>query len=145
MAREIKFRAKNVMNGEWVCGDLVHYNHSHTHISIAEKECKEQYFVHPETVCQFIGIKDNRGREIYEGDILEYYNDITKKSHVSGHVVYDEYKAAFNIVNPEDGRHLYIMPTDDGIEPHLNIIGNIHDNPELLKWTRKLQKTSSIN
>lgn len=131
--REIKFRAKNVMNGEWVCGDLVHYNHSHTHISIAEKECKEQYFVHPETVGQFIGIKDSKGREIYEGDILEYYNEITQKSHLSGLVIYNEHAAAFNVVNPENGHYLYIKPTDDGIDETLTIIGNIHDNPELME------------
>ena len=85
------------------------------------------------SIGQFIGIKDSKGMEIYEGDILEYYNKITKKSHLSGIVIYNEHAAAFNVVNPENGYYLYIKPTDDGIDETLTIIGNIHDNPEMME------------
>ena len=138
MAREIKFRGRN--GNMWVYGNLhvrKHDEYGDSAFIIGSTEKPATVQVDVRTVGQFTGIKDCKGREIYEGDILEYYNDITKKSHVSGHVVYDEYKAAFNIVNPKDGSHLYIMPTDDGIDPHLTVIGNIHSNPELLKGTRK--------
>jgi hypothetical protein len=48
-------------------------------------------------------------------------------------VIYNEHAAAYNVFNPENGHYLYIKPTDDGIDETLTIIGNIHDNPELLE------------
>lgn len=127
--REIKFRAKP-LNGPWAYGEPHIKNCRHPHIHTA---ASATIYIDPKTVGQFIGIKDSKGREIYEGDILEYYNKITKKSHLSGHVIYNEHAAAFNVVNPENGHYLYIKPTDDGIDETLTIIGNIHDNPELLE------------
>jgi len=137
--REIKFRAKNVMNGEWVCGDLVHYNHSHTHISIAEKECKEQYFVHPETICQFTGLQDSKGNDIYEGDILcirqhelDILRCVFRETEINCVV---EFRNGSFIPVMSDGRGycwsnlIYDkLPTAD-----YTVIGNIHDNPEMME------------
>lgn len=72
MKREIKFKAKSIYNGEWVYGDLLHQADG-THIFMGKGEnghtlCPR---VDPSTVCQFTGLKDMNGVEVYENDIVK--------------------------------------------------------------------------
>lgn len=101
----IKFKAKRLDNGEWVKGDLVHST-SYVGISYPSDEFSDVPIVHrvdPETVCQFTGLKDCEGNEIWEGDIVEreiwnqLYNGLTKAKGVI------EYKGAefFVAINGE--------------------------------------------
>lgn len=71
--RNIKFKAKRLDNGEWVKGDLVHST-SYVGISYPSDEFSDVPIVHkvdPSTVCQFTGLKDCEGKEVWEGDILD--------------------------------------------------------------------------
>lgn len=68
----IKFKAKRLDNGEWVEGDLIHST-SYVGISYPSDEFSDVPIVHrvaPETVCQFTGLTDCKGNEVWEGDII---------------------------------------------------------------------------
>lgn len=69
--RIIKFKAKKLSDGEWVEGDLYH-NVRGFECCIGQQEKKGVfvYPVDPATVCQFTGLIDNEGMDIFEGDLL---------------------------------------------------------------------------
>lgn len=125
--REILFRGKCLDNGEWIEGDLKHddldfdtdivYIYFHNKIE-GRYETAE---VDPATIGQFTGIYDKNGKRIFEGDIIEYKTiyEWDKKPIKRAEVVF------------ENG-----MFSPAGVIMDLSrskIIGNVHDNPELLK------------
>lgn len=120
--REILFRGKRLTNGKWVRG---YYNH----ISNGEDTCNGErhyiqtehrgrvgmaYNVDPESVGQFVGLIDKKGKKIFEGDIVRLYCGIygTYEMHIS------DIRNGFGPIEEEKIKEI-------------EIIGNIHDNPEL--------------
>lgn len=70
---DIKFKSKRLDNGEWVNGDLVHST-SYVGISYPSDEFSDVPIVHrvdPSTVCQFTGLKDCEGKEVWNHDLLQ--------------------------------------------------------------------------
>lgn len=76
MERKILFKAKRLDNGEWVegyfyaeCGNAYIIEDRQKHSMLNRNEA---VLVDPSTVCQFTGLKDCDGNEIYEGDIIDF-------------------------------------------------------------------------
>lgn len=65
----IKFKAKRLDNGEWVEGDLMKESYGARIIGHTSK-ADNWIAVNPSTICQFTGLKDCEGNEIWEGDII---------------------------------------------------------------------------
>lgn len=126
--REILFRGKRKDNGDWIYGDL--RNYSENSKGIFDYETKHTMHVIPETVGQYTGLKDvnGNGTRIFEGDIVKSEKGIC----FSG-----EYTAVVKFHNGEflaDSDTVSFYAVDFCI---LEVIGNIHDNPELLKGEDK--------
>lgn len=95
MKRNIKFKAKRLDNGEWVKGDLVHST-SYVGISYPSDEFSDVPIVHrvdPETVCQFIGLTDSKGKELFEHDLIHIVG-----SSYAAEVIWSEGRYAFMVV-----------------------------------------------
>ena len=126
--RAIEFRGKRYSNGQWVYGDLC--RHKDGTCTICGKADDFGYEVNPETVGQFTGLHDKNGKEIYEGDIIRTYgNNFTYE------VIYNEKSAAF--IGKLNSRVFGLLDLYESDTVCRGIIGNIHDNPELLKRGKK--------
>ncbi|MFA5658655.1 MAG: YopX family protein [Oscillospiraceae bacterium] len=140
--REIKFRGKSVETGEWIYDDLIHmaFTAENKSVPVGIKSPYNCYPVEvvPETVGQYTESHDKNGKEIYEGDIACVpYIDCIFGDLVGKDIDYDfkfivNFKDASFVLSNKDRGNIYINEFGNNIE----IIGNIHDNPELLEVTK---------
>ena len=104
----------------FIYGDLLHY--ANGSIGIRQIETGQEFDVVPETVGQFTGLYDKNGKEIFEGD------GFGNKNMPNRYVVFEDGKYCFNKVHSHGADVL----SQDRVG-RLEIIGNIFNNPELLK------------
>lgn len=150
--RTIKFKAKRKGKGQWVSGDLAHSLDGNLNILGFIEEEGEIGFtgahqIDPDTVCQFTGLLDKNGKEIYEGDILrsdEYPFSCMEddaRDNYFGIIEWSDEEAMFLLTcvkNPKSA----VRGISDGISDEITqqkledceIVGNIHDQ----EWHKKL-------
>lgn len=139
MTREILFRGKREDNGEWVEGGICQTENWTCILAVNDFEgsfyeppsCElEEYDVIPETVGQYTGLTDKNGTKIFEGDILELESDFRVVVEFGKFLDDDEGFEAY-------GWYLSTRKWNIGFNGKENeyaiVIGNIHDNPELLE------------
>lgn len=130
--REILFRGKRIDNGEWIegcyCRCIEALGMKISKPAIQETDENGLYFreIAPKTLGQFTGLCDKNGKKIFEGDIVNRVAD-----NENGLIVCDDKRCGFYI-KPLSilGRAMY-DPYYKMNANKLEIIGNIHDNPEL--------------
>jgi uncharacterized phage protein (TIGR01671 family) len=124
--RQILFRGFNRKNGVWLYGFYLQNRGAHFVCpdEFAEGKSWDDYEIDPETRGEYTGQKDKNGQEIYEGDIMRDVDGNTCE------VIWQQESAGFRQYD-----HV-LQLCDNFIEEEFDeIIGNIHDNPELLKTT----------
>ncbi len=152
--REILFRGKRCDNGEWVQGCLVKFGkesftdddrygimdktvlvaktHKNHCGSLVFGYCDYVYHniriaeIIPKSVGQLTGLTDKNGKKIFEGDILDCKSGLYDRCKV----IYNEFCSAFQLECADGFSDFFLCSIN---HKEMEIIGNIHDNPELLE------------
>lgn len=137
--RPIKFRGKRIENDQWVIGSLIYRGDSINPVMNIDRNIGPvDVVVDAATVGQFTGLLDRNGKEIYEGDLL-----FSPLSEVNPFGMVAWHPNGYFFIDMEFGKR---MPAEDfrtlgemmkymigGRSTEFEVVGNIHDNPELLK------------
>ncbi|MBK3698536.1 YopX family protein [Listeria monocytogenes] len=147
--REIEFRAKvkrslqleQIKNG-WIHGGIFEnkiISRNTNEDSICAGFCSEVEIIQ-ETVGQFTGLKDKNGKKIFEGDILRAFSNINKYTDSFAKDVEPTFCCTSIIFDGAcfkttyKGKPSYVLNQNgSSLVKHMEIVGNVHDNPELME------------
>lgn len=148
--REILFRGKRVDNGEWVYGNFIEDkwgdDNGNTVYAILQDRVAPEIAalwtpvkVIPETIGQFTGLTDKNGKRIFEGDIVEledcYYDTkwraVVEFGNPNGNYTWGWQLNPIGKVDINTDILCWVEMEEAGA--YCEVIGNIHDNPELLE------------
>ncbi len=148
--REILFRGKRIDNGEWIEG---YYLVAAGMAFISAFGIREPIQVDGETVGQFTGLTDKNGKKIFEGDIIRYADEYEYRMYLESLECPEEYEGvdfsnlwtvdeviygikvgypAFDL-RKHDFESNGLSELHESCNYFYEVIGNIHDNPELLE------------
>lgn len=135
MMREILFRGKDSITKSWVYGALVQQQDdplrektliiSYSNYQYGDFSEAVVHEVDPETVGQYTGFVDKKGKKIFEGDILSIYNS---KAFLFAVEWNNQYVLKCTTNGVSDNIFNVIESPED-----VEVVGNIYDNPELIK------------
>ena len=135
--REILFRGKRIYGDEWVDGSLVRFADGCDFICVQGENMDflDKFAVIPDTVGQYTGLTDKNGKKIFEGDIVLFEDESP-----SNYEYHDCTEMRCGVI--EYGDNCFYITNRIAVEMEdlvynekldVEVIGNIHDNPELLK------------
>ncbi len=138
--RKILFRGKRLDNNKWVEGDLSCNRHGEEYIRCWNCEVYEAYKIDPVTRGEFTGLIGENGARIFEGDIVKlhyFFEDFDPTSlgafenenEIVAEICW--FKMGWGFESKHENNNLCNYIQDPSAE--LEVIGNIHDNLELLK------------
>lgn len=117
----IKFKAKRLDNQEWVEGNL--RTSKSGNAMIIPIEYSGAYPVEPTTVCQYTGMKDKTGNDVWEGDLVRESYELLDIDNLYEVIYIEEDGAfAFKCINKADNYEPYINVADTVV------VGNKFDN-----------------
>lgn len=155
--RSIEFRGKRVDNGEWIYGDLLQIPEHDVYSIMEQKGNAGHYLIDKNTIGQYTGLKDANGTKIFEGDIFKFNDEVFDSYETDCGTEYDSCEVEnYAVVGfcKNTGKFDFIkykfynnqveadLHENHDIEfydfiSELEVIGNIYDNPELLKGASK--------
>ncbi len=136
--RTILFRAKRVDNNEWVIGSYLHDYKNWAQVIATKTNVHE---INPETVGQFTGVNDKNGLNIFEHDIIKYERQLPFQN------MFEINQTGGEMVEVNHVVEYFLNGTEFSLSPisynelmneslaccrFMEVIGNVHDNPELL-------------
>lgn len=141
MNREIKFRGKDTFKSQffpqrWLYGTPVQDGDETWMCVKKEDKGIVSIKVDPSTIGQYTGLRDRRGQEVYEGDVVFWIgSDMRGRGRgEQGAIIWDKHTMSWAILRDKptsDGRPCIISRPFD--KKHLEVVGNIHDNPDLIR------------
>ncbi|GHU09555.1 phage protein [Spirochaetia bacterium] len=158
--REIEFRGKRKDTGKWVYGFYYQFAEIEDYHRIFENNYRCGVAVDPETVGQYTGLRDKNGVKIFEGDIVlvsyfgrgfgENLGVFETEEEITGVIEYGDLGLLVKKIRDKNGKwraytgykqgegscefaYLHDVYEDGCEEYDFEVIGNIHDNPELLE------------
>ena len=153
MSREILFKAKYVDTGEWVEGSLVHYKAGKKHFIITDNDFQWGMYgsysydgdfteIDETTICQYTGLTDKNGNKIWENDVIKTYNSSGIECHIE-QIIWSDYglnegwcsKGIKSLMKYD--KRVFNTGFGKSDARKCEVIGNIFDNPELLKGSEE--------
>lgn len=125
--RDIKFRGKTLRNNEWVYGYFTEYDNGDEGQEYVIQKVFGYEHVHYKTVGQYTGLKDKNDKKIYEGDIVCFLFEKALRKEI---VRFGD--GSFVLGNCISLRQSQLDQYNES-RKSMEVIGNIYDNPELLK------------
>ena len=133
---DIKFKAKRLDNGEWIIGSLIRSaagvkKRAYIVDNFSSMSDYSVVGVDPSTVCQFAGLKDSEGKEVWDHDLLQ-----NKGTGVIYEVSWSQQEGGFIVKESVSGARLFTLLCDVLTLFKLKVIGNKFDKNKLAYVTR---------
>jgi uncharacterized phage protein (TIGR01671 family) len=133
--REILFRGKQVNDGMWIQGYLFQFWGRAYILWGMTNDTPTMHEVKPETIGQFTGLTDKNGKRVFEGDIVAFTaeDELWEPHYYQGSVYFCD--GTFWVdcgKDNDDNDVLFSIGHALLADKNIQVIGNIHDNPELL-------------
>ena len=136
--REILFRGKRMDNGEWIFGYYFQKKNLFSEDGLPVKHCisDDPPFgaeVEPKTVGQYTGMKDKNGKRIFEDDVCRFREWSKGEMCWVGKVHWEHQQFMISGGPNKECETMFELCLSRFIPENIEVIGNVHDNPELME------------